>query len=126
MSRPRASWARHLNRPFGLADVQIRIGKPGLAAERHLFVAATGDDQLGGVGAAHGVIGPTKLAAVRCHHIQVREPGVVGDAGGFDEFFSPGYCLAIFDQYAEERRIRGDDCGGVQIAVVGGPPKRGA
>jgi hypothetical protein len=46
---------------------------------------------------------------------------VVGDAGGFDEFFGPGYRLAIFDQWAEERRIRGDDGGGVQVALVGGP-----
>ena len=35
--------AAPVDTPFGLADGQIRIAKHGLAAERHLFVAATGD-----------------------------------------------------------------------------------
>ena len=51
---------------------------------------------------------------------------MVDGAGGLDELFGPGYRLIIFDQTAEERRVGGDGGGDVQVAVVGGPPKRGA
>ena len=51
---------------------------------------------------------------------------MVDGAGGFDELFGPGDRLVIFDQKAEERRIGGDGGGDVEVAVVGGPPKRGA
>ena len=47
-------------------------------------------------------------------------------AGGLDELFSPGYRLKGLDPSAEQPRIGGDGGGDIQIAVVGGPPKRGA
>ena len=51
---------------------------------------------------------------------------MVDGAGGFDEFFGPGDRLTILDQTAEQRRIGGDGGGGVEVAPVGGPSKRGA
>ena len=51
---------------------------------------------------------------------------MVDGAGGFDELFGPGYRLIILDQKAEEPRICGDGGGDVEVAVVGGPPERGA
>ena len=51
---------------------------------------------------------------------------MVDGAGGFDEFFGPGYRLVVFDPEAEEPRVGGDGGGHVEVAVVGGPPERGA
>ena len=51
---------------------------------------------------------------------------MVGDAGGLDQLFSPGDRLVSLDQNAEPPRIGGDGGGDIQIALVGGPPKRGA
>ena len=38
----------------------------------------------------------------------------------------PGGGLIIFEPQAKERRVGGDGGGGVEVGVVGGPPKRGA
>ena len=51
---------------------------------------------------------------------------MVDGAGGLDELFGPRDRLVIFDHKAEERRVGGDGGGDVEIAVVGGPPERGA
>ena len=51
---------------------------------------------------------------------------MVDGAGGLDELFGPGYRLVFFDPNAEERRVGRDGGGDVEIAVVGGPPERGA
>jgi hypothetical protein len=51
---------------------------------------------------------------------------VVDGAGGLDQLFGPGDRLPIVDQIAEERRVGRDGGGGVEVALVGGPPKRGA
>ena len=51
---------------------------------------------------------------------------MVDGAGGLDQLFGPGYRLVVFDQIAEQRRVGGDGGGDVEVAVVGGPPKRGA
>ena len=51
---------------------------------------------------------------------------MVDGAGGLDELFGPGYRLVVLDQIAEQRRVGGDGGGDVEVAVVGGPPKRGA
>ena len=96
-----------------------------LDAERHL-VAATADNHLAGVAVADSRLDPSGHAAQRRHHVQEREPGVVDGAGGLDELFGPGDRLIIFDPEAEEPRVGGDGGGDVEVAVVGGPPKRGA
>ena len=90
------------------------------------FVAATAENHLAGVGVADGRLDPSGRVALRRHHVQGREPGVVDGAGGFDEFFGPGDRLIVFDPEAEEPRVGGDGGGGVEVAVVGGPPERGA
>ena len=51
---------------------------------------------------------------------------MVDGAGGLDELFGPGYRLVVLDPEAEERRVGGDGGGDVEVAVVGGPPERGA
>ena len=51
---------------------------------------------------------------------------MIDGAGGFDQLFSPGYRLIGLDPYAEQPHIGGDGGGDIQIALVGGPPKRGA
>ena len=118
--------AAPLDPPFGLADDRVRSAEHALEAERHLVVAATADHQLAGVGVADSLLDPSGNPALRRHHVQEREPGMVDGAGGLDELLGPGYRLIIVDQHAEERRVRGDGGGGVQVALVGGPPKRGA
>ena len=126
MSRPRASWARHHSTaPFGLADVHVRTAKQALDAEGHL-AAATADNHLAGVAVADSRLDPSGHPALRRHHVQEREPGMVDGAGGLDQLFGPGYRLVIFDQRAEEPRVGGDGGGHVEVAVVGGPPERGA
>src|SRR6185437_14671548 len=52
--------------------------------------------------------------------------GMVDGAGGLDELLGPGDRLIVFDQKAEDPRVGGDGGGGVEVAVVGGPAKRGA
>ena len=51
---------------------------------------------------------------------------MVDGAGGLDQLFGPGDRLVIVDQIAEERRVGGDGGGDIEVALVGGPPKRGA
>src|SRR5262245_59105230 len=51
---------------------------------------------------------------------------MVDGASGLDELFGPGYRLVVVDPNAEERGVGGDGGGDIKIAVVGGPPKRGA
>ena len=51
---------------------------------------------------------------------------MVDGAGGLDELLGPGDRLIILDQIAEERRVGGDGGGDIKVALVGGPPKRGA
>ncbi len=51
---------------------------------------------------------------------------MVDRTGGLDQLFSPGYRLKGLDPQAEEPRIGGDGGGGVEVALVGGPAKRGA
>ena len=67
-----------------------------------------------------------RSCSTRRNHGQVREPWMVDRAGGLDQLFSPGDRLKGLDTSAEPPRIGGDGGGDVQIAVVGGPPKRGA
>ena len=89
--------AAPLDRPFGLADVHVRTAEQALDAERHL-VAATADHRLAGVAVADSRLDPSGHEALRRHHIQGREPGMVDGAGGLDELFGPGDRLVIFDQ----------------------------
>ncbi len=56
---------------------------------------------------------------------QGRQPGVVDGAGRLDELFGPGYGFVIFDHDAKQRRVRGNGSSHVEVAPVGGPPKRG-
>ena len=51
---------------------------------------------------------------------------MVGDAGGFDQLFSPGYRLKGLDPNAEKPRKAGEGGGDIQIAVVGSPAECGA
>src|ERR1700756_4493145 len=51
---------------------------------------------------------------------------MVDSAGGLDELLGPGYRLIIADHLAEKHRVSGDGGGGVEVAVVGGPPECGA
>ncbi len=117
--------AAPLDPPFGLADVQVCTAEPALDAEGHL-VAVIADNRLTGVAVADSRLDPSDHPALRRHHIQERKPGMIDGAGGLDEFFGPGYRLIILDQKAEERRVGGDGGGDVEVAVVGGPPERGA
>ena len=87
--------AAPLDVSFGLADGQVHSAEHALDAERHLVVAATGDHQLGGVAVADGRLDPSRLLALRRHHVQEREPGMVDDAGGFDQLFGPGDRLVL-------------------------------
>jgi hypothetical protein len=94
--------------------------KRALGAERHLFVAATADHQLAGVGVADSRLDPSARVAQRRNHIQGRQPRVVDRTGGLDQLFSPGYRLIGLDRSAEPPRIAGDRGGDIQITVVGG------
>ena len=118
--------AAPLDIAFGLADDRVRSAKLGLAAERHLFVAATADHQLAGVGVANSRLDSSGHPAPCCRHVQDRESGMVDGPGGLDELLAPGDRLIIHEQNAEERRVRGDGGGDVDVTLVGGPPKRGA
>ena len=51
---------------------------------------------------------------------------MVDGAGGLDQLFGPGYRLVVLDQKAEQPRVGGDGGGDIEVALVGGPPKRGA
>jgi hypothetical protein len=51
---------------------------------------------------------------------------VVDRAGGLDQLFSPGDRLKGLDPSAEPPHIGGDGGGIVEVAPVGGPPKRSA
>src|SRR5215203_3671777 len=64
--------------------------------------------------------------ALRRHDIQHGEPGMVDLSGGLDELFNPGQRLVDLGRSAEERRARRDDRCDIEVALVGGPPKRGA
>jgi hypothetical protein len=72
--------AAHLDASFGLADGHVRQAEGALDAERHLF-AATGDHQLGGVAVADSRLDPSGQPALRRHHVQERESGMVDGAG---------------------------------------------
>ena len=81
--------AAPLDRPFGLADGQIRAGKtpsrPNGTSSRPVP-----HHRLAGVAVADSRLDPSGVEAQRRHHVQEREPGVVDGAGGFDELFGPG------------------------------------
>ena len=79
-----------------------------------------------GVAVADSRLDPSGRVAQRRNHVQERQPGVVDGAGGFDQLFSPGDRLKGLDRKAEPPHIGGDGGGDIQIALVGGPPKRGA
>jgi hypothetical protein len=117
--------AAPLDASFGLADGRVHSARQALEAERHL-VAATADHQLGGVAVADRLPGPSGVVALRRQHVQERQSGMVDRAGGLDELLGPGYRLVIVDPKAEERRVGGEGGGDIQVAPVGGPPKRGA
>ena len=51
---------------------------------------------------------------------------MVDGAGGLDQFFGPGDRLVILDLKTEGPGVGGDGGGHVEVAMVGGPPKRGA
>src|SRR5262245_43606311 len=51
---------------------------------------------------------------------------MVHGAGRLNELLCPSYRLEISDKCAEERRIRHYGGGHVEVALVGGPPERGA
>ena len=53
--------------------------------------------RLAGVAVADSRLDPSGHPALRRHHVQGREPGVVDGAGGFDQLFGPGDRLVIFD-----------------------------
>ena len=99
--------------------------KPGFDAVRQRIAAAAEND-LAGFAVADSRLDPSGRVALRRNHVQERQPRVVGGAGGFDQLFGPGYRLKGLDHNAEPPHIAGDGGGGVQIALVGGPPKRGA
>ena len=75
-----------LDPSFGLTDEQVHTAKPALDAERHL-VAATADHPPASVAVADGLLDPSGHPALRRHHVQGGEPGVVDGAGGLDELF---------------------------------------
>src|SRR4051812_2258881 len=51
---------------------------------------------------------------------------MVGSPGGLDQLFGPGEGLVVFDAEAQECRVGRDGGGSVEVAAVGGPPKRDA
>ena len=54
-------------------------------------------NRLPGVAVTDSRLDPSGQVALRRHHVQEREPGMVDGAGGLDEFFGPGYRLIVFD-----------------------------
>jgi hypothetical protein len=51
---------------------------------------------------------------------------MVDGSGSLDEFFGPRDGFEFLDRVAEERRVAGEGGGDVEVALVGGPPERGA
>ena len=84
------------------------------------------ENDLAGVAVADSRLDPSGRVAQRRNHVQERQPRVVDGAGGLDQLFGPGDRLKGLDPSAEQPRIGGDGGGDIQIALVGGPPKRGA
>ena len=84
--------AAQLDRPFGLADELVCTAKHAFDAVRQR-VAAHWRERLTGVAVADSRLDPSGRVALRRHHVQGREPGVVDGAGGLDQLFGPGYRL---------------------------------
>ena len=126
VSRRRASWARH-NSANRSGCPMARYTAPSTAFDAvRQRVAAPADNDLAGVAVADSRLDPSGRVAQRRNHVQERQPRVVDRAGGLDQLFSPGDRLIGLDHSAEQPRIGGDGGGDIEIAVVGGPPKRGA
>ena len=118
--------ATPLDRPFGLADDDIRTAEHALLAVGHLVEFATVDYGLAGVGVVDSLLDPSGRVAQRRHYIKGCEPGMVDGPRGSDEFFGPCDGFVIFALNAEHRRVGRDGGGDVEITLVGGPPERGA
>ena len=112
-----------LDRPFWLAGEHVGAAEPTVDAEGHL-VAVIADNRLSGVAVADSRLDPSHGPAQRRDYIQEREPWMIDGAGGLDEFCGPSYRLIHFDRVAENCRVRGDGGCDVEVALVGGPPKR--
>ena len=92
--------AAPLDPPFGMAARHVRAADHAVDGGRQ-HVTALCENDLGGVGVADAVIEPSGQVTQRCDRIQGRKPWVVGDPGGFNEFFGPAARLIIFGYQAE-------------------------
>src|SRR6516162_2377291 len=117
--------AAQLGHPLGLPDGERYNSKRGFVAVRQRL-AAPAENDLASLAVADSRLDPSGRVAQRRNRVQEREPRVVDRAGGLDQLFSPGYRLKGLDPSAEPPRVGGDGGGDIQIALVGGPPKRGA
>jgi hypothetical protein len=115
--------AAPLDRPFGLADIQVLSTQHGLESEGNL-AAATAHCRPPGVAELDGLLESPHKPAQRGRHIQEHEPRMNDGLGGRDQLLRPRDGLAILYAEAEEPGIRRNGGGHVEVALVGGPPKR--
>ena len=119
--------AAPFDRPFGLADEDVRTAKPALDAVAATSSAATADNRLTGVAVADSRLDPSRPCSTATpSRTENASRGWSTDAGGLDQLFGPGDRFVSFDETAEQPRVRGDGGGDVEVTVVGGPPERGA
>src|ERR1700694_2477382 len=118
--------AAPLSPPFGLNFRDVRTAKHAFELVPDVVATAALYSYLAGCAVADGVVDPSGQMALRGHHVELGQPSMVDGLRGFDELLSPGDGFVMFNQITEERRGDGDGGRGVQVTVVGDPPKRGA
>ena len=109
--------------PLGLADRQIRAAGQALEAEWD-FDAAITFRHWYGLGVGDPLLTPSGQVADGCDEIQPRESRMILGTGRLDQFLCPCGRFVVLGEETDESDERGDGGRGVEIIVVGSPPKR--
>jgi hypothetical protein len=109
-----------------LADRGVERSNRTFEIKRNLVVTTAFDGCFGSRYVSGRIVHSPGVIARRCKEVELCPTPVVDFFRRTNELFGPAEWFMLFDAHTDKRRVDGDGCGAVEIAVVGGPPERGA
>ena len=121
---PRDRSAHHRRRFSGSPVRWYGRAEHGFVVEWDRRVAPASIAAFRRVGIADSIVKPAGRVTLRGHDVKLYESPMIRGLRGSDEFLCPGMGSNARCQ-TEKRRVEGDRRAGVQVVVVGSPPKSG-
>jgi hypothetical protein len=110
---------------FWLTRRYVRAADARCVVKREPVKPFVSDEALTGFAIADGAVEPAHPGAIACDHVKRCQPGVFDGFRGFDEFLGPCDGFVLLNQ-TSHKCVYGDGRRSVEVAMVGGPSKRGA